>query len=206
MVRKSFLVLGLVASMLAGCTTVSVVPGQSVAAAPASAEQAALREASDRFGDLAVSRGWITKTSGLFDLARMLSEGQAGEAVVTEAGYADLIGIGVRPSEEIMRALASDALDARAALSGVTGLAVAMAAGTAGESAARADVMAYERVLVNAQKCRRTFQSAAAEAGTVPPAMTEAAFAALDAEIDRARSVADQIAANYSGRNGVTVS
>lgn len=206
MVRKSFVVLSLVATVLTGCATVSVVPGDTVSIAPATQQQTALRDASDRFGELAGSRGWITKSNGLFDLARMLSEGQSGEAEVIEATYADMIGVGVRSPEEIMRALASDALDASAALSGVTGLALQVVSDNAGKDAARADVMAYERVLVNAQKCRRTFLSAATQTGAVPPAMTEAAFAAFDAEIDRARDVADQLAANYSGRDRVTVS
>jgi len=196
----------MIAVATGGCATVTMVPGDTVAIVEPTAEQSALRTASAEFAETAATRGWISDQGSLFDLARVLVEGRTEQTVSDQDRYAELIGVGVRSGDEVMRSLASDAMDASDALDTVTDIADLLLDTSADAEASRTDLMAFERALVNAQKCRRSFHEAAGQTGLLAPALTASAFAEFDAEIDRARDIADRLADSYAGESRNPVS
>ncbi|MEO0883919.1 MAG: hypothetical protein AAFY34_14485 [Pseudomonadota bacterium] len=195
---------GLLAICLAGCATVTEFRGETTATVSLTEEQSALREATDQFNETAETRGWVEKSGGLAELASVLMSGR--EAETSEADYVSLIGIGERPTDEVMRTLASDATDAADRLSHMSDMAEAILRDATDSNIVRSDLIAYEQAFVNARKCRRSFANAADTAAVMLPASTEMALAAFDSEIDRANDLADRLADEYSGRNAGQIS
>ena len=65
----------------------------------------------------------------------------------------------------------------------------------------RDDLVSYERVLVQAQQVRRSFIEAALQANLEENSQVTVLIEQIDAEIDTARGLADQIAGQYSSRD-----
>ena len=187
--------------LFGGCATVSMTSGEAVVTTEVSAQQSALRVASNDFCDEAEERGWVGKATSIFGYANRLINGQKkDEKTETDHDYADLIGAETHTPSQVFDRIEQDAEDARAGLIQVTGKASRVLAGDS-EEAGRGDVMSYERALINAQKSHRAFSRAAdlaaMRAGGVPDD-TEAALASLANEIDAARETADVLADRYA--------
>ena len=187
--------------LFSGCATVSMTSGETVVATEVSAQQSALRVASNDFCDNAEERGWVSKATSIFGFANRLINGQKSDENVEPArDYAELIGADTNAPGQVFSRIEQDAEEARAGLIKVTGKASKVLAGDA-KTAGRGDVMSYERALVNAQKSHRAFSRAAdvaaMRAGGVPEE-TEAALASLASEIDAARETADVLADRYA--------
>lgn len=200
MLLRSVLPLSLIALALAGCATVSVLPGSSTVETSITKEQSALREASVTFNQMAVSRGWISASPGLLSVARVLVDGQSDDDVKSDASYATLIGAAVRENDTVSAAIIADADDAATALGLVSEEARRVLAAQAGEDTTRADLVSFERVLVQAQQSRLAFIEAATLAELGDDDETGAAIVRLEARIDDARLLADELARKYSGR------
>ena len=193
-------VLGTSVFLLGACATVSMTPGQTTVTAEATASQTALRSASDSFSENAVKKGWVTKTGSIFGLARILMHGNQNSDEGIPA-YAEQIGAGKLEASIIFTRIARDADTARSKLSAVSELARILLASVDEDAASRADVMSYERALVNAQKAYRSFARAAdiaAQAAGETPAETDDALAGFASEIDAARGTADKLAERYA--------
>ena len=189
------------ALLVSGCATVSMTTGEAVVKTEMSAEQSALRVASNDFCEKAEQRGWVAKATSIFGFANKLINGDTAEdKAEAERDYAALIGADTDAPTAVFERIAKDAKAARAGLLKVTGTASGVIAGKA-DIAGRGDVMSYERALVNAQKSHRAFSKAAdlaaMRAGGVPQE-TEAALANLANEIDAARETADVLADRYA--------
>lgn len=167
-------------------------------------EQSALRKFSERFSDMAETRGWVAKSMSIFGFANRLINGES-DADKAEANreYANLIGADTAVPSETFDRVSSDAAAAREGLVEVTDLATDVLSSDE-DAADRRDVMSYERALVSAQKSHRAFSKAAdlaaRNAGTVPED-TEKALEDLANEIDKARDTADTLAEKYAALN-----
>ena len=195
--------------LFSGCATVSMTSGETVVTTEMSAQQSALRVASNDFCDKAEKRGWVGKATSIFGYANRLINGQKSDDSAKEAhDYAELIGAETHMPSTVFDRIEQDAEDARAGLIKVTGKASRVLSGDA-EKAGRGDVMSYERALVNAQKSHRAFARAAdlaaMRAGGVPEE-TEEALASLANEIDAARETADVLADRYASLGSATSS
>lgn len=204
MLKRSILSLVAVLAMsLGGCATVTMVPGTTIVEANVSDEQSALREAALSFGETAEARGWITQSRGFFDLARVLVDGQSSADGADATTYTDFIGAQTRSPDAVARAISVDARDAAAALSEVSQAARDFLAIQiqARDVAARADLMSFERSLVQAQQARRAFAEAVGVSAIIGDETLNTELSRFDAEIDRARSIADELSTEYSQRD-----
>jgi len=188
---------------LTGCATVSVVPGVSTVETGISQEQSALRDAATLFTEKATTRGWINPSRGLFNLARVLVDGQDADKSQAEAQtYAGFIGASERERQSVLATVLTDGKDAELALTKVSAEASTLLAIDLEDRTrtARKDLISYERVLVQAGQARRAFADALGQAGleTNPDAVNM--LASLDAEIETARSLAGKLANEYAGR------
>lgn len=208
MFKRSLVFVCLAVLPVSGCATVSMLPGETEVQIPVSVEQAELRKAATTFNEVAETRGWISSSNGLFDLARILVDGQSADDNASSPSYIELIGVHDRPNADIMRTLEADAYDAGRILSMVTSQANIFLdlERSPNQRTARTDLMDFERTLVNAQKVRRTFIQAAASTGVMLAPSTEAAFEKFDKEIDAARIVANRLATEYSARTEELIS
>ena len=189
------------ALLFSGCATVSMTTGETVVKTEITSEQSALHTASNEFCETAEERGWVAKATSIFGFANKLINGDSeADKAEIERDYASLIGADSEAPTEVFERITEDATDARTGLVEVTGKVSGILSGQE-ETAGRADVMSYERALVNAQKSHRAFAKAAdlaaRRAGSVP-ADTEAALASLASEIDAARETADTLADRYA--------
>ena len=178
-----------VSALAGGCATVSMVPGDTTIVAPATAEQSALRQAAETFVERASADGWIGPEADFASLANVLMNGSN-----------DTVDSSPSASEMTLEKLEAEAREARIALATVTDIAQTVLA-VDGDSAARADVVSFERVLVTAQKARRNFIVILTDSGVERAASTDLAIQAFEAEIDRARRTADLLAERYAGRS-----
>jgi len=202
MTPRSVLTALVLTLVLPGCATVSVLPSTSTVETSVSVEQSALRKAALSFNETAVSRGWISEARGFFDLAQVLFEGKSDDEVDTKT-YAKLIGADMRAADEVEATLITDATDAAEALSSVSVEANAFLTARADQNitAAREDLVSFERALVQAQQTRRSFMEAVKIAELVDTPEMMAAFTRFDSEIDKARQLADQLATEYASRD-----
>ncbi|MEO1473271.1 MAG: hypothetical protein AAFS03_04920 [Pseudomonadota bacterium] len=188
---------------IVGCATVSMTPGRAIVENGVSEQQSALRTASNAFCDEAEKAGWVRESSGLVGLASILLNGARGEDAPRN-DYAAAIEADAAPVDVVFATIIRDATAARSGLS-----AVVLEADRVLEEAAeakRADVMSFERVLVNAQAASRNFARAADIAGqrAKTPDAVDVALDALDTEIDTARGTADTLADTYASINRST--
>lgn len=183
---------------LSGCATVSMAPSQTTVENGLSVQQSALRTASDEYCAKAREAGWVSDGDGLMGLARILMHGQSDEEQVSE-DYAAQVGAETEASPTVYSIVAEDARQAAIGLTAVTREARAVLTGDA--DANRADVMSFERTLVNAQSAQRAFARAldlASRRSEVSPVDADQAVALFAAQIDDASAVADKLAARYS--------
>jgi len=201
MLKRSVFSSIILLAALSGCATVSVVPGVSTVETDISQEQSALRDAAMLFTEKATTRGWINPSKGLFNLARVLVDGQNDHQDQAETQtYSSFIGAGVRDEQAVLTTVLTDGKDAQSALSKVTTEAVNMLATDLDDRprASRKDLISYERILVQAQQSRRAFTNALGHTGLEADAVNM--LASLDAEIDTARAIAGKLATEYAGR------
>ena len=197
-------VLGLSLFLLAGCATVSMVPGEATVETSISQSQSALRTASNEYCTQAVDAGWVTKGAGLFGLADTLINGK-DENAKTPDDYAARINASTAQPAAVLTRVIRDADTARRGLAVITIEARSVLSG-ADADANRADVMSYERALVRAQSSRRAFAKAVSIAVKrgADPADADRALAELANEIDMARKVADGLADHYASLSRAT--
>lgn len=192
--------------VLSACTTVSVLPQKTVVSTTtAISEQSELRLASTAYIDTAIARGWVPQSASWSDVARVLIDGRDGsETATSEPSYAERLTVQARHGHDAVGSLVRDASDARLGLSELTDEVEILIASRHNRFLERADVTSYERVLVHAQRARRSFVSAASVltdyTGAPLPDSAEFALSAYDQEIDRARRTANRIADLYAHR------
>ena len=187
--------------VLAGCATVSVVPGEATVETSLTKSQSELRQASNAYCDEVVEAGWVEEADGLASLADTLMHGKT-EVAGSPGFYASRIGASTKAPSLVLVRIITDSQSARRGLAGVTAEAESVLRSGDRNASNRGDVMSYERALVLAQMAHRGFQEAldlvAVRADMdVQPIVSEIeAFAVL---IDDARITADKLADRYVG-------
>lgn len=200
--------LGVSLCLLAGCATVSMVPGQALVQAGLSQNQSSLRTASTEYCDAAVDAGWVKSNSGLAGLANTLINGITNDQAQANT-YAARIGAGSEAPALVLARIVSDSQAARTGLGKVSREADSLLEETGAQTATRADVMSYERALVRAQMAYRSFQSALGEVAARPDmdmdtAPVDKELGAFEDVIDDARETADRLAEKYASVNSAT--
>ncbi len=201
-------ILGVSLCLLAGCATVSMVPGQALVQAGLSQNQSSLRTASTEYCDAAVDAGWVKSNSGLAGLANTLINGITNDQAQANT-YAARIGAGSEAPALVLARIVSDSQAARTGLGKVSREADSLLEETGAQTATRADVMSYERALVRAQMAYRSFQSALGEVAARPDmdmdtAPVDKELGAFEDVIDDARETADRLAEKYASVNSAT--
>jgi len=190
--------------VLAGCATVSVVPGETTVETALTKSQSALRKTSDAYCDHLAAKGWAEADKGLAGFADLLIRGRSASEQTLPA-YASEIGAASRAPVLVLARISADSESARKGLEDVTLEARDVLGNARGDASNRNDVIAYERALVRAQKAHRNFQdaleivSARADMDVSP---VEAELGDFATSIDEARRVADDLAERYAGSYG----
>ena len=184
--------------VLAGCATVSVMPGETTVETSLSQSQSALRLASDAYCDLLAEKGWTEEDRGMLGFASTLLRGRSDEG---QTGYAELIGADGRAPALVLGRISADSELARSGLEAVTREARITLDAVSEDGSGRADVMSYERALVRAQMAHRSFSealdtvSSRADLDIAPVTQELSLFAD---SIDDARRLADRLADRYT--------
>ena len=190
--------------VLAGCATVSVVPGETTVETALTKSQSALRKTSDAYCDHLAAKGWAEADKGLAGFADLLIRGRNASEQTLPA-YASEIGAASRAPVLVLARISSDSESARKGLEDVTLEARDVLGNARGDASNRNDVIAFERALVRAQIAHRNFQdaleivSARADMDVSP---VEAELGDFAVSIDEARRVADDLAERYTGSYG----
>lgn len=190
--------------VLAGCATVSVVPGETTVETALTKSQSALRKTSDAYCDHLAAKGWAEADKGLAGFADLLIRGRSASEQTLPA-YASEIGAASRAPVLVLARISADSESARKGLEDVTLEARDVLGNARGDASNRNDVIAYERALVRAQMAHRNFQdaleivSARADMDVSPVEVELGDFAT---SIDEARRVADDLAERYAGSYG----
>ena len=190
--------------VLAGCATVSVVPGETTVETALTKSQSALRKTSDAYCDHLAAKGWAEADKGLAGFADLLIRGRSASEQTLPA-YASEIGAASRAPVLVLARISADSESARKGLEDVTLEARDVLGNARGDASNRNDVIAYERALVRAQMAHRNFQdaleivSARADMDVFP---VEAELGDFATSIDEARRVADDLAERYAGSYG----
>lgn len=195
--------------LLAGCATVSMVPGEATVETSLSQNQSTLRKVSKAFCDNAVEAGWVKKSNGFSDFTAVLIHGRSDLKPKTADNYAAKIGAATAAPALVMSRVVSDVNAARTGLDAVTREADSVLSGGSENETGRADVMSFERALVRAQKSYQSFNTVIGELKSradndVDIAPVEAALGAFADSIDDARSSADGLAKKYASLNTAT--
>ncbi len=189
--------------LLAGCATVSVVPGEATVETALTRSQSDLRLASNAYCDQTVAEGWVEETGGIAGLADTLMHGRPD----TSGGvgfYAARIGAQSKAPALVLARIAADSSAARKGLAEVTTEAETVLRSRDKNASNRGDVMSFERALVRAQMAHRGFQEALdlvsvrSDMDVLPIAQQVEAFAVM---IDDARRTADRLADKYVGED-----
>jgi len=183
------------------CATVSMAPAETVFETRVSDEQTALREICDSYTTQAETNGWVTKSTGLFGLAKILVDGVDGNADAPQT-YAELIDAETGATPDVYTRLHADVAVATTGLEAVVVEAEAFleAAGADGAEL-RADVTALENALVTAQKSRRNFAKAltiVSKRNAIGADKVDGDLELFDVQIDAARDAADALAEKYA--------
>lgn len=191
--------IGVSLCVLAGCATVSVVPGEATVETSLTKSQSELRLASNAYCDKVVDAGWVEEADGFASLADTLMHGKT--EIAGGAGYyATRIGAESKAPALVLARIVSDSEAARIGLAGVTSEAESVLKSRDASASNRGDVMSYERALVRAQMAHRGFQealdlvSARADMDVQPVVAEVESFAVM---IDDARMIADRLAERY---------
>lgn len=195
------LLIGVSLGFLAGCATVSVVPGEATVETALTSSQSELRQASNEYCDATVAEGWVEEAGGLAGLADTLVRGRSSDT--GGAGfYAARIGAQSKAPALVLARIAADSDAARKGLETVTLEAESVLRSRDKNASNRGDVMSFERALVRAQMAHRGFQEALdlvsvrSDMDVTPIVMQVEAFAG---KIDEARLMADRLAERYVG-------
>lgn len=190
--------------LLAGCATVSVVPGETTVETALTKSQSQLRKSSDAYCDHLAEKGWAEADKGLAGFADLLIRGRSASDQMPPA-YASDIGADTRAPVLVLAKISADSESARKGLEGVTREARDVLDNSRSDASNRNDVIAYERALVRAQMAHRNFRealdivSARADMDITPIETELESFAGA---IDDARRVADDLAERYTGSYG----
>ena len=130
-------ILGVSLCLLAGCATVSMVPGQALVQAGLSQNQSSLRTASTEYCDAAVDAGWVKSNSGLAGLANTLINGITNDQAQANT-YAARIGAGSEAPALVLARIVSDSQAARTGLGKVSREADSLLEETGAQTATRA--------------------------------------------------------------------
>ena len=205
MLRRVFVCVSL--GFLAGCATVSMVPGETTVTSGLSQSQSDLKKLSSEYCDAVVEAGWVRDNGGLAALADTLMNGKSDAAEKPET-YADSVDASKAAPAIVVARISSDVADARTGLENVSAEARKVLVQT-DSNANRSDVMSYERALVRAQMAYRSFQGALGEVSARGDMDIDTQ--ALDAElgefadtIDDARKTADSLADKYASLRKAT--
>lgn len=187
--RRVFVTI-LAASCLAGCATVSMVPGEATVETGIAAEQSSLRQVSNAYIKQAKREKWIEDSGGIWGLAKVLVDG-SDKSSSNNASYVDHVRSDY-PANTLSRVTA-DIQASQRGLDVVVSEADKLLAATVSEKSLRTDVYSFESALVTAKQSRRNFALGIDAFGSSDVAATNA-LAALDASIDVAAAKADQLA------------
>ncbi|MEM7766123.1 MAG: hypothetical protein AAF253_01385 [Pseudomonadota bacterium] len=182
-----------------------MIPNETTLTAEATAEQSALRSASDLFCEKAEAEGWVSTSPGILGFASILMNGSRDEG--EPAGtYADRIDAATATPSDAIAQLQADASTARDGLITVQTEARSLLA-SSDTFPERLDVTAFERALVRAQRSNRGFREALEIVSKRGEDATGAAVAvdAFSATIDDARRTADALADRYAGKGPESV-
>ncbi|MBY9066639.1 hypothetical protein K1X12_06995 [Hyphomonas sp. WL0036] len=186
--------------LLAGCATVSVVPGETTVEAALTKSQSELRKSSDAYCDRLAEKGWAEADKGLAGFADLLIRGRS--ALNEAPAYASDIGAATRAPVLVLAKISADSEAARMGLDGVTDEAREVLKNAKGGASNRNDVIAYERALVRAQMAHRNFRDALEMVSTradMDVSPVRADLMKFSDSIDEARRVADRLAERYTG-------
>lgn len=187
--------------VLAGCATISVVPGQASVETSLTRSQSELRQASNAYCDEVVEAGWVDEADGLASLADTLMHGKT-EVAGSAGFYATRIGASTKAPALVLARIITDSQSARRGLAGVTAEAESVLRSGDRNTSNRGDVMSYERALVRAQMAYRGFQEAldlVAERADMEMQPIVSEIEAFAVMIDDARITADRLADRYVG-------
>lgn len=198
-------VLGVSLCLLAGCATVSMVPGEALVSVGLSQKQSALRTASTDYCEKAVEAGWVKSNGGLAGLANTLINGITSDEERADT-YAARIGADTEAPALVLARIVTDTQAARAGLADVSREAKALLTDPSKDEATRTDLMSYERALVRAQMAYRSFQGALGEVSARPEMDMDTAPVDKELDdfasaIDKARDTADRLADKYAAVN-----
>lgn len=194
------LMIGVSLGLLAGCATVSVVPGEATVETALTRSQSDLRLASNAYCDEVVAEGWVEEAGGFASLADTLMHGRTEPS--GPGYYAARIGADSKAPALVLAKIAADSSAARKGLAYVTSEAESVLRSRDKQASSRGDVMSFERALVRAQMAHRGFQEALdlvsvrADMDIEPVARQVEQFASM---IDTARRTADRLAEKYIG-------
>ncbi|MEE2923132.1 hypothetical protein [Hyphomonas sp.] len=198
------IVLGASLCLLAGCATVSMVPGQASVETSLTQSQSALRKVSAEYCTRAVQNGWVEASGGLAGFASTLINGKSDSNDARD--YASRIGAKSDAPSLVLARIVSDAQAARDGLADVSREAEDVLQTGGDGTTSRADVMSYERALVRAQMAYRNFQGALGEVTTrndmdMDIAPVDRELRSFADTIDQARETADGLADKYASLN-----
>lgn len=194
-------ILGLSACLLAGCTTVSMTEGQTTVKTELAKKQSELQLASADYRQLAKDRGWVNGANELFSIARTLMHGEASEKKVDNS-YSARINAKTDASPDVLARISMDADAAKSGLLNVQLIAQDVLA--TADVGSRADVLSFERALVQAQKAHKSFNVAlsdVAQRTNTNVSKVDSDLAALAGAIDNARDTADALSDKYTKQN-----
>lgn len=201
MLKRSLTTSLLFSIALAGCATVSVVPGTTSVQASVTQEQSALRLAASSFGDMATTRGWVKQSKGVMSLAMILVEGQSDDASHSQQTYATLIGAHLRDADDIEASILADIKDAADGMEFVSTQAENFISAAPESQTSRRDLVSFERTLVQAQQARRSFIDAMEIIEGTGSFQLQESLGRLEGEIDKARILANKLAKEYASRD-----
>lgn len=182
---------------VSGCATVSMVSGQAVVETKVTPEQTALRDASEAYVAKAEAEQWVTKSTGLFDLAKVLVDGRSDDDDKPKS-YTDLIKAETADVAVLEERLIADINAASEGLQQVNAESdVVMMTPHTSKASLRKDVVSFESALVAAQKSRRNFAKAVsivAARDNVSVASIDTVLASFDKVIDSTRDRVEALA------------
>lgn len=189
---RSVMISVFLASSLGACATVSMVSSEATVETGLAVEQSSLQKVSDAYIDLAERKNWVAKNKGLLGFARVLMDGVSGDEEADGESYAADLQHGEHATQ-----LRDDILSATHGLNVATMEAEKLLGASVSAKALRSDLVSYESALVTAKKARRTFVTVLSEVETGAETPAADALTAFESSIDKASSVADQLA-DYS--------
>lgn len=197
--------LGATLFVLAGCATISMVPGEATVETGIGESQSSLHAASDAYCEQIEAEGWAPASRGFAAFADILVNGRSDDGDAA-SDYAALIDADTASPTDLIEIISADTDAARFGLIAVTEEARAVLVDLDIETN-RKDVTSFERALVRAQRASRAFANArdiVAERTTRTDAV-DSAINAFEAEIDAARRVADDLADRYASIGDTSV-